>query len=86
MESVAQENNMCFKRKNKIKNAKPKMGLTKEEILREIEHYKKWLQKTTILKERKQIQFMIKQYQSWFNDFDILDVNHDGILQKNEVN
>jgi hypothetical protein len=51
-----------------------------------LEYFKKLLNATTQPNEKAQIQFMIDQNQKWLDDFEAIDLNHDGKLQKEETN
>jgi hypothetical protein len=53
---------MCFQKK-KVSSKIKKKGLTKEELFRELEYFKKLLNATTQPNEKAQIQFMIDQNQ-----------------------
>ena len=63
--------------------------MTKRELEIEIMHYKTLLSgrygKCTT-KQAKEIKTLIDRYQNYLNNFDKLDLNHDGDLDKNEVN
>ncbi|MDR0739841.1 MAG: hypothetical protein LBF00_03110 [Mycoplasmataceae bacterium] len=66
---------------------KPKNGLTREELQREINHYHKLLDNDSLdSKNVEQIKFMLVKYENWMANFDNLDMNKDGRLDTSETN
>jgi hypothetical protein len=70
-----------FKKRSNLKH-----GLTREELQREIDYYRKLLDKNGHTPQGiKQVKFMLMKYENWMANFENLDLNKDGRLDLEET-